>query len=139
MRRTSYELPAAREFSGPEGGVVRLSKDFVVPLEKGAEYDLALEHPCFGCARYLGLWSAGKLARGPEEVFGLAQNGAQDFPGAKLDLGWRLYGAVATFESSGGGTLFSKCAPQMTNGRRTQRRCSFATGGSFMTSDGWAR
>src|SRR5206468_1760940 len=74
------------EFSAAAAGAVRLSKDFVVSLSKGAEHDLALEHPAKG-APVLRVWTVGKLVRGPEEVPGLSQNGAQDFPEAKIDLG----------------------------------------------------
>ena len=36
------------EFSAPAGGAVRLGKDFAVPLAKGAEHDVAVEHPAKG-------------------------------------------------------------------------------------------
>ncbi|MEQ1854138.1 MAG: hypothetical protein ABMA01_21405, partial [Chthoniobacteraceae bacterium] len=74
------------EFSGLGGGAVRLSKDVVIPLTKGAEHDIAVEHPADG-APVLRVWSGGKLVRGPEDLHGLEESGAQDFPDAKLDLG----------------------------------------------------
>ena len=97
------------EFSAPAEGVVRLGKDVVIPLPKGAEHDIAVEHPADG-APVLRVWSGGKLVRGPEDLHGIDQSGAQNFPGAKLDLGGD-FTAATTFESKGGGTLFSKCAP----------------------------
>ncbi len=96
------------EFSTPGGGAVRLGKDFTVPLA-GVEHDVAVEHPAAG-APVLRVWSGGKLVRGPEEIAGLSASGARDFPETKLDLGADFTAAVK-FESSGSGTLFSKCAP----------------------------
>ena len=98
------------EFSAPGGGAVRLGENVSVPLAGGAEHDVAIEHPAKG-APVLRVWSGGKLVRGPEEIAGLSANGARDFPEAKLDLGADFTAAVK-FESSGSGTLFSRCAPQ---------------------------
>ena len=117
--------------------MVRLGKDLVVPLPKGLEHDLAVEHPAKG-APVLRVWSAGELVRGPEEVRGLSQNGAQEFPDAKTDLG-SDFTALAKFESSGSGTLFSKCAP--TGKWSPGSKALFIRGGrrSRMTSAGLAR
>ncbi len=97
------------EFSAPAAGAIRWNKDFVVPLANGVEHDVAVEHPAKGAA-VLRVWSSGRLVRGPEEMPGLSQNAAQDFPDAKLGLGGD-FTAVTKFESRGNGTLFSKCAP----------------------------
>jgi len=121
------------EFSAAAAGAVRLSKDVVVPLSKGAEHDLALEHPAKG-APVLRVWTDGKLVRGPEEVPGLSRNGAQDFPEAKVDLG-ADFTAVAKFDSSGSGTLFSKCAPQ---GKwLPDAKALFIRGGRLVYDIGW--
>ncbi len=97
------------EFSAPTGGALRLGKEVVVPLAKGAEHDVAVEHPAKG-APVLRVWSGGKLVRGPEEIAGLSASGAQNFPDAELDLG-ADFTAEAKFETGDDGTLISKCAP----------------------------
>ena len=97
------------EFSAPSAGAVRLGPQIVIPLQAGAEHDVAVEHPANG-ASVLRVWSGGKLVRGPEELKGSTSSGTQDFPAAKLDLG-ADFTAVVKFESRGNGTLFSKCAP----------------------------
>jgi hypothetical protein len=79
-------------------------------LSKGVTHDLAVEQPARG-APVLRVWSGAKLVRGPEEIPALAPNGAQDFPGMKLDLA-ADFTAVARFETRGGGTLLAMCAPQ---------------------------
>ena len=93
------------EFSATAGGDVRLGKDLVVPLSKGVEHDVALEHPAKG-GPVLRVWTDGKLVRGPEELQGFSTSGAQDFPEAKLDLGTDFTAMVA-FQANGSGTLFS--------------------------------
>lgn len=97
------------EFSAATAGVVRFGESASVPLVKGALHDVAVEHPAKG-APVLRVWSDGKLVRGPEELPSLLASGAKDFPEAKLDLDADFTAAVK-FESSGSGTLFSKCAP----------------------------
>ncbi len=121
------------EFSAPAGGALRLSKDFIVPLANGAEHDVAVEYPPKG-PPILRAWSGGKLVRGPEEVSGFAQDGAQDFPDAKLDLG-ADFTAVAKFESNGSGTLFSKCAP--TGKWSPAAKALFIRGGRLVYDIGW--
>ena len=121
------------EFSAAAAGAVRLGKDFVMPLVAGAEHDLAVEHPAKG-APVLRVWSGGKLVRGPQEVPGISQNGAQDFPDAKLDLG-ADFTAVVKFESGGSGTLFSKCAPK---GKWSpDSKALFIRGGRLVYDTGW--
>ena len=109
---TAAELPPNYrlhiEFSAPAGGAVRLSKDLIIPLTNGTQHDFALEHPAKG-APVMRVWSGGKLVRGPEELEGLSHSGAQEFPNTKVNLGGD-FTAAAKFESSGSGTLFSKCA-----------------------------
>ncbi len=121
------------EFSAPAGGAVRLGKDVVVPLAAGAEHDVAVEYPATG-APVLRVWSGGRLVRGPEEIAGLAQNGAADFPAAKLDLGGD-FTAVAKFETGGEGTLFSKCAP--TGKWAAGAKALFIRGGRLVYDIGW--
>lgn len=93
------------EFSAPAEGAVRLGKDFAVPLAKGSEHDVAVEHPAKG-APVLRVWSGGKLVRGPEEVSGLSRSGAQDFPDAKMDLGWGSLGGALLNLCYGTGRAF---------------------------------
>ena len=97
------------EFSAAAAGSVRLGPGMVVALPEGLEHDLALEFPVGGVP-VLRTWAGGKLVRGPEEVPGLAPGGAKSFPEAKLDLG-EDFTAEVKFTATGGGTLFSKCAP----------------------------
>ncbi|MEN9574815.1 MAG: hypothetical protein RL514_2670 [Verrucomicrobiota bacterium] len=134
---TAAELPLNYrlhvEFSTPAGGAVRLSKDLVVPLTTGADHDLALEHPAKG-APVLRVWSGGKLVRGPEEVAGLSQSGAQDFPDTKLNLG-ADFTAVVKFSTTGGGTLFSKCAP--TGKWAADAKALFIRDGRLVYDIGW--
>ncbi|NBV21794.1 MAG: hypothetical protein EBS05_07720 [Proteobacteria bacterium] len=121
------------EFSTPAGGSVRLGKTLVVPLMNGAEHDLALEHPAKS-PPVLRVWSGGKLVRGPEEVAGLSQAGALDFPTAKLNFG-ADFTVVAKFESTGDGTLFSKCAPA---GKwAPDAKALFIRGGRLVYDIGW--
>ncbi|MGB8167104.1 MAG: DUF6797 domain-containing protein [Chthoniobacteraceae bacterium] len=121
------------EFSAPAAGALRLNKDLAVPLSNGAEHDVAVEHPATGPA-VLRVWTGGKLVRGPEELPALAQNGARDFPEARLDLG-ADFTAVARFESSGSGTLFSKCAP--TGKWSPDAKALFIRGGRLVYDIGW--
>src|SRR5687767_1320522 len=74
------------EFSAATVSVVRFGESASVPLAKGVEHDVAVEHPAKG-APVLRVWSDGKLVRGPEELPLLSASGAKDFPEAKLDLG----------------------------------------------------
>ncbi len=134
---TAAELPLNYrlhvEFSAPAGGTVRLGKDLVVPLTNGAEHDLALEHPAKG-APVLRVWSGGKLVRGPEEVAGLSQSGAQEFPDAKLNLG-ADFTAVVKFVTTGSGALFSKCAP--TGKWSPDAKALFIRDGRLVYDIGW--
>ena len=127
----SYRLHV--EFSGVAGGTVRMGKDFAVRLTNGVEHDVAVEHPVKG-APVLRVWSDGKLVRGPEEIAGLSQNGAQDFPGAKIDLG-ADFTTVEKFESLGSGALFSKCAP--TGKWSPDSKALFIRGGRLVYDIGW--
>ncbi|MBU6179449.1 MAG: hypothetical protein KGR69_07275, partial [Verrucomicrobia bacterium] len=88
---------------------VTLADNLVIPFDGEGPHDLAVEHPAEG-PPVLRIWKAGTLVRGPEEVPSLAASGAKDFPDAAIDLG-ADFTAMATFETSGEGTLFSKCAP----------------------------
>lgn len=112
---------------------MRLSKDLVIPLTNGTEHDFALERPGKG-APVMRVWSGGKLVRGPEELEGLSQSGAQEFPDVKLNLGGD-FTAVAKFESSGSGTLFSKCA---TTGKwAADAKALFIRDGRLVYDIGW--
>ncbi len=88
---------------------VRLADELTIALDANGPHDIAVEHPAKG-APVLRVWSGGKLVRGPEDVPALAKTGAKDFANAKLDLGAE-FTAMAVFEASADGTLFSKCAP----------------------------
>lgn len=88
---------------------VRFTEDFELALgDAAAPHDIAVEHPADG-APVLRVWSSGKLVRGPEEVPALAMSPAAEFPDAGIDLG-ADFTAVTSFETTGGGTLFSMCA-----------------------------
>jgi sugar lactone lactonase YvrE len=64
----------------------------------------------------------------------LAASGASDFPEAGLDLG-ADFTAMATFETSGEGTLFSKCAP---SGKWSPgAKALFIRGGRLVYDVGW--
>lgn len=121
------------EFSEAGAGVVWLRESVSVPLAKGVEHDVAVEHPAKG-APVLRVWADGKLVRGPEEVAGLAASRAQDFPDATLDLGADFTAAVK-FESSGSGTLFSKCAP--TGKWAADAKALFIRDGRLVYDIGW--
>src|SRR5262245_57261638 len=84
---------------------VTLSDALTLSFDGPEPRDIAVEHPATGVP-VLRVWCDGKLVRGPEEAPSLAKSGPMAFPGAKLDLGGD-YTAMATFESSGQGTLFS--------------------------------
>ena len=104
------ELPASYrlhvEFSAPAAGVVRLGKDFAVPLPKGAQHDVAVERPAKG-APVVRVWTDGQAV--DVKPAGAAA-AATAFPDAKVNLGADFTAAVK-FEAQGGGTLFSKCSP----------------------------
>lgn len=112
---------------------VRLTDDLVIPLDGEGPHDLAVEHPAEG-PPLLRIWKAGTLVRGPEEVPALAASGARDFPDASLDLG-ADFTAMATFETSGEGTLFSKCAP--TGKWSPDAKALFLRGGRLVYDIGW--
>ncbi|MEX2381196.1 MAG: DUF6797 domain-containing protein [Opitutales bacterium] len=121
------------EFSSPAAGVVRLAENFQVSLPEGVEHDIAVEHPDTG-GPVLRVWSDGRKVRGPEEVPAFAQNGAQDFPDAEIDFGADFTAAV-TFESTGGGTLFSKCASE--GDWSPDAKALFIRGGRLVYDIGW--
>jgi glucose/arabinose dehydrogenase/mono/diheme cytochrome c family protein len=112
---------------------VKLSDDLTITLDAQGPHDIAVEHPADG-APVLRVWSGDKLVRGPEEVPSLAQTGAQDFPDADLDLG-ADFTAMATFESTGEGTLFAKCAP--TGKWSPDAKALFIRGGRLVYDIGW--
>jgi glucose/arabinose dehydrogenase/mono/diheme cytochrome c family protein len=112
---------------------VKFADDFTLPLAGAGPHDVAVEHPANG-APVLRVWSGGKLVRGPEEVTALAKTGARDFPEAKLDLGAE-FTAMAVFEATGEGTLFSKCAPA---GKWSpDAKALFIRGGRLVYDIGW--
>ena len=98
------------EFSAAAENTVQLSKSLKVTLPKSTECDVALEHPAKG-APVLRVWADGKLVRGPEEIATSSETSQEDFEDAKLNLG-EDFTAMAEFETTGEGTLFSKCAPK---------------------------
>ncbi|MFO1438589.1 MAG: DUF6797 domain-containing protein [Verrucomicrobiaceae bacterium] len=110
---------------------VRLGDELI--LDVNGSQDIAVEHPAKG-APVLRVWRAGKLVRGPEEVPALAKTGAKDFPDAGLDLG-ADFTAMAQFESSGEGTLFSMCAP--TGKWSPDAKALFIRGGRLVYDIGW--
>lgn len=112
---------------------VTLADDLSLSLEGEGPHDLAVEHPAEG-PPLLRIWKAGTLVRGPEEVPALAASGARDFPDAALDLG-ADFTAMATFETSGEGTLFSKCAP--TGKWSPDAKALFLRGGRLVYDIGW--
>ena len=112
---------------------VKLSDDLTLKLDPEGPHDIAVEHPADG-APVLRVWSGGKLVRGPEDVPTLAKTGAKDFVDAGLDLG-ADFTAMATFEASGEGTLFSKCAPR---GKWSpDAKALFIRGGRLVYDIGW--
>lgn len=114
-------------------GRALFGEDLAISLKGPAEHDIAVEHPAEG-APVLRVWSGGKLTRGPEELPALARSGAQDFPDAGLDLG-ADFTAMASFESSGAGTLFSKCAAE---GKWSpDAKALFIRGGRLVYDIGW--
>ncbi|WP_345781102.1 LamG-like jellyroll fold domain-containing protein, partial [Prosthecobacter sp.] len=112
---------------------VTLSDDLTLSFDGAKPQDIAVEEPAEG-APLLRVWSGVKLVRGPEEVASLAKTGAMDFPEAKLDLG-ADFTAMATFESSGQGTLFSICAP--TGKWSPAAKALFIRGGRLVYDIGW--
>jgi len=112
---------------------VTLSDDLTITLEAGGPHDIAVEHPA-DAAPVLRVWSGDTLVRGPEEVSALAQTGAKDFADAGLDLGTD-FTAMATFETNGEGTLFSKCSPA---GKWSpDAKALFIRGGRLVYDIGW--
>jgi mono/diheme cytochrome c family protein len=112
---------------------VKLSDVLTLTLGAGSSHDIAVEHPAAG-APVLRVWSGGKLVRGPEDVPSLITTGAMDFPQEHLDLG-ADFTAMAAFESSGRGTLFSKCAPA---GKWSpDAKALFLRGGRLVYDVGW--
>lgn len=112
---------------------VTLADELSLSLYGEGPHDLAVEHPAEG-PPLLRIWKAGTLVRGPEEVPALAASGARDFPDAALDLG-ADFTAMATFETSGEGTLFSKCAP--TGKWSPDAKALFLRGGRLVYDIGW--
>ena len=109
----SKDWPANYRLHFEGAAKVRLSDDLALALEQAdAPHDIAVEHPAKG-PPVLRVWSGGKLVRGPEEAPSLAKAEAAaavaEFPDANLDFG-ADFTAVTSFESKGGGTLFSMCA-----------------------------
>ncbi len=74
------------------------------------------------------------MVRGPEEVPALAQTGAEDFADADLDLS-SDFTAMVAFETTGQGTLFSKCAPSGKWSR--DAKALFIRGGRLVYDIGW--
>jgi mono/diheme cytochrome c family protein len=88
---------------------VRLGDGLLLDLgEAAAPHDIAVEHPAQG-PPLLRVWSSGKLVRGPDEIPSLSKSPAAEFPDAGIDFG-ADFTAAASFETTGGGTLFSMCA-----------------------------
>ena len=112
---------------------VKLCDELTLSLDAKGPHDIAVEHPAEG-SPVLRVWSDGKLVRGPEEVPALAKTGAQDFPNAGLDLGVD-FTAMAEFESTGQGTLFSMCAP--TGKWSPDAKALFIRGGRLVYDIGW--
>ncbi len=112
---------------------VTLTDGLILSLDAKASHDIAVEHPDKG-APLLRVWSDGKLVRGPEDAPALAKTGAQDFPNAGLDLG-ADFTAMAQFESTGSGTLFSKCAS--TGKWSPDAKALFIRGGRLVYDIGW--
>ena len=112
---------------------VRLTDGLTLSLDAKTNHDIAVEHPADG-APVLRVWSGGKLVRGPEDLPELAQTGTKDFPEAKLDLGTD-FTAMAQFETSGAGTLFSMCSP---DGKWSPNaKALFIRGGWLVYDIGW--
>mgnify|MGYP003596425226 FL=1 len=112
---------------------VKLSDELTLSLDAKGPHDIAVEHPAKG-APVLRVWSDGKLVRGPEDVPALAKTGAQDFLDAGLDLG-ADFTAMAEFESTGQGTLFSMCAP--TGNWSPDAKALLIRGGRLVYDIGW--
>jgi mono/diheme cytochrome c family protein len=113
---------------------VRLSDDLTLSLDPAnAPHDIAVEHPAVG-PPVLRVWSGGKLVRGPEEAPALAKASTAEFPDADLDFG-ADFTAAASFESKGGGTLFSMCA--RTGDWSPSAKALFIEGGRLVYDIGW--
>jgi mono/diheme cytochrome c family protein len=127
------EWPANFRLHLDAGGKVRLADGLTLTLDANGSHDIAVEHPAKG-APLLRVWSGEKLVRGPEEMPALATTGTKDFADAKLDLGAE-FTAMALFEASGDGTLFSKCAP--TGKWSPDAKALFIRGGRLVYDIGW--
>jgi mono/diheme cytochrome c family protein len=114
-------------------GKVKLSDELTLTLDVNGPHDIALEHPADG-APVLRVWSGGKLVRGPENLPALGQQGAQNFQDVDLDLG-ADFTAMATFEASGEGTLFSKCSAE--GNWSPDSKALFIRGGRLVYDIGW--
>ena len=112
---------------------VKFSDELTITLNASGPHDIAVEHPADD-APVLRVWSGDKLVRGPEDVPTLAQTGAKDFPDADNDLG-DDFTAMVTFEATGQGTLFSKCAP--TGKWSRDAKALFIRGGRLVYDIGW--
>jgi glucose/arabinose dehydrogenase/mono/diheme cytochrome c family protein len=130
---TAEEWPLNYRLHLEGPGRVKLSSELELTLDTAGPHDVAVEHPADG-APVLRVWSAGKLVRGPESLAEMEDSGAADFPEAKVDLG-ADFTAMAQFETTGQGTLFSKCAPQ---GKWSpDAKALFIRGGTLVYDIGW--
>lgn len=112
---------------------VHLADGLTLSLAGAGPHDIAVEHPDKG-PPVLRVWNAGKLVRGPEDAPVLAKTGAQDFPESGLNLG-ADFTAMARFEITGQGTLFSMCAPE---GKWSpDAKALFIRGGRLVYDIGW--
>ncbi len=137
MPLDAAELPANYrlhvEFSAPTTGEVKVGSELFIRLPKGAEHDIAVEHPAKG-APVVRLWTDGKVAAADVKSGASDQKGATDFPDAKIDLGTEFTAAVK-FETRGDGTLFSKCSP---NGKwAANGKALFIRDGRLVYDIGW--
>jgi mono/diheme cytochrome c family protein len=112
---------------------VKLRPNLTLSLDSAGPHDVAVENPAKG-SPVLRVWSAGKLVRGPENLPALEKSGAKDFADANLDFGAE-FTAVAVFEGTGDGTLFSKCAP--TGKWSADAKALFIQGGRLVYDIGW--
>jgi mono/diheme cytochrome c family protein len=86
---------------------VRFTPDFVLSLEGDGPHDIAVERPAQS-EPVLRVWRKGELVRGPEDASGLSVTGKKMFSDARVNTGGD-FTAQVMFETSGNGTLFSKC------------------------------
>lgn len=113
---------------------VQLAEGLEISLDAKRQHDIAVEHPAEG-APVLRVWTEGTLVRGPEDVPALAKTGAKDFPEANLDLG-SDFTAMASFETTAEGTLFSKCAPTKAKWS-PDAKALYIRGGKLVYDIGW--